>query len=48
MKNRIQAKLWAEYERRKREFGSYGEFLKARGDESPWVREMRKKFGRQP
>ena len=45
MKDRIQAKLWAEYERRRDEFPSYLAFIRAKNDESEWVREVRAKFG---
>lgn len=45
MKNRIQAKLLAEYEACKGEFGSYGEFINARAEKSEWIRQMREKFG---
>jgi hypothetical protein len=44
MKRRAQEKLAAEYERRKGEFGSYAEFLKARIGESPWAASMWKRF----
>lgn len=42
MKNRIQAEIIAEYERRKDEFASFGEFLKA--TESQWERQTRQKL----
>ncbi len=45
MKDRIQAKLWAEYQRRRREFPSYMAFIRAMNDESEWVQEMRSRFG---
>ena len=46
MKNRIQAQLLAEYERRKGEFASFVEFLKARNEENKWAREVRAKLAR--
>lgn len=45
MKDEIQAKLWAEYQRRKREFPSYLAFIRAKNDQSEWVRQLREKFG---
>ena len=42
MKNRIQADVVAEYERRKREFASFTDFVEA--TESGWERELRKEF----
>lgn len=45
MKNRIQAKIMAEYEAGKDEFSSFGEFINARAAKSQFVRRMRKKFG---
>ena len=45
MKDRIQAKLWAEYQQRKAEFPSYLDFIRARNDESEWVQQARAKFG---
>ena len=42
MKNRIQADIVAEYERRKDEFASFTEFLKA--TESDWERQLRQKI----
>ena len=44
MKNRIQAQLLAEYERRKGEFSSFGEFVKARNAGNEWVCKVRTKF----
>jgi len=41
MKDRIQAQLLAEYDRRRDEFASFVEFLTARNDESEWVRKAR-------
>lgn len=45
MKNRIQAKLLTEYDARRDEFGSYGEFINARAEKSEWIRRMREKLG---
>ena len=45
MKNRIQAKMLAEYEARKHEFGSFTDFIRAKAEESEWVRAVRAKFG---
>ena len=42
MKNRIQAEIIAAYERRKDEFASFAEFLKA--TESQWERQTRQKL----
>ena len=39
-------KLLAEYEQRKDEFLDFAEFLKKKAQESPWQREMLKKFGK--
>ena len=47
MKLRIQERLRAEYDSRRSEFRSYCDFLQAKADRSPWVSEMRKKFGRE-
>ena len=44
MKDRIQARLWAEYQRRKAEFPSYLDFIRAKNDESDWVKEVRARF----
>jgi hypothetical protein len=44
MKNRIQAQLLAEYERRKEEFASFAEFLKARNEQDEWVQKVRAKL----
>ena len=44
MKRQSQRKLREQYEARKQEFDSYHDFLKAKADESSWVRRMRKKF----
>ena len=41
MKDRIQAKLLAEYEARKDEFPSYMAFIRATAAESEWVRQLR-------
>jgi hypothetical protein len=45
MKDRIQAEIVAEYERRKAEFPSFYDFIRAENDKSDWVRRMRAKFG---
>ena len=45
MKRRIQQELQAEYEARKQEFPSYADFLEAKANESPWVRQQRERFG---
>lgn len=45
MKNRIQARIMAEYEARKHEFPSFLDFTRAKTNESDWVQRMRKKFG---
>ena len=45
MKNRIQAERWAEYQARKDEFESYIDFIQWRASQSPWIRELEKKFG---
>ena len=47
MKNRIQAKILAEYEARKDEFLSYEAFTAARLRRSPWARRIWAKFARQ-
>ena len=44
MKNRIQAERMAEYEARRDEFPTFASFIKARADESDWVRDMRAKL----
>lgn len=41
MKDRIQARLVAEYERRKDEFPSYMAFIQATAAESDWVQRFR-------
>ncbi|MFW6162992.1 MAG: hypothetical protein ACODAJ_09500 [Planctomycetota bacterium] len=41
MKDRIQARLVAEYERRKDEFPSYMAFIRATAAESDWVQRFR-------
>jgi hypothetical protein len=43
MKRRAQEQLRAEYESRKQEFASYVDFLNAKADQSPWVRQIRQK-----
>lgn len=45
MKDRIQAKLWAEYQRRRGEFRTYMDFIRAKNDESEWVKTVRARFG---
>jgi len=45
MKNRIQAKIMAEYEADRDQFSSFSEFINARAAKSQFVRRMRKKFG---
>ncbi len=44
MKNRIQAEMLAEYEAHKSEFPSFTAFVKARADDSEWVRGVREKL----
>ena len=44
MKRDAQKALRKEYDSRKEEFSSYWDFLKAKADESEWVRQMRGKF----
>jgi hypothetical protein len=44
MKQAAQKRLRVEYESRKQEFPSYVDFLQAKADESPWVRQMRRRF----
>jgi len=44
MKQCIQEELRAEYESRKKDFSSYADFLQSKADESPWVRQLRKRF----
>ncbi len=44
MKQCIQEELQAEYESRKKDFASYADFLQSKADESPWVRQLRKRF----
>ena len=44
MKRRIQEELRREYEARKMEFASYADFLQAKADRSPWVRQLRERF----
>jgi len=46
MKDRIQAKLLAEYESRKDEFPSYMAFIRATAAESDWVRRLRTRLAR--
>jgi hypothetical protein len=46
MKNRIQARRMAEYESRKDEFPSFLDFVRAKANESEWVRQVRKKFSK--
>jgi len=44
MKNRIQAKLMEEYEARKSEFGSYGDFIAGSVREHEWSRKQMEKI----
>ncbi len=44
MKNRIQRELMAEYQSRKGEFSSYGDFIVGTADESEQIRAWRKKI----
>jgi hypothetical protein len=44
MTNRIQAEMLAEYEAHKDEYPSFAEFVKARTDDSEWVRGVREKL----
>lgn len=44
MKNRIQAELYAEYQSRKSEFGSYLDFVNARVKDSELMKAMRQKM----
>ena len=46
MKNRIQAKVRADYEEHKHEFPSFLAFVRARNSQSGWVERMEQKFGR--
>ena len=46
MKRRIQQELQAEYETRKKDFPSYVDFLEAKADESPWVRQQRERLSK--
>lgn len=41
MKDEIQAKLQAEYESRKGEFASYTDFIKAKANESEFIRQFK-------
>lgn len=43
-KRRVQKELLAEYEARKGEFASYGEFICATADESPEIRAWRERM----
>jgi len=43
-KDHVQRELLAEYEARKGEFASYGEFIYATADESPEIRAWREKM----
>ena len=45
MKNRIQAKLMAEYESRKGEFDSYADFIAASVREDEWCRRQLARIG---
>jgi hypothetical protein len=44
MKRLAQEQLRTEYEIRKNEFASYVDFLNAKANQSPWVRQMREKI----
>jgi hypothetical protein len=43
MKRRVQEDLRSEYEKRKKEFASYEDFLNAKADQSSWVRQVRER-----
>ena len=45
MKQECQRKLREEYEARKGEFDSFADFISKTADKSPFVREMRSRFG---
>lgn len=44
MKRKAQERLIQEYESRKNEFKSYPDFLRAKAQESEWVRKQRQRF----
>jgi hypothetical protein len=44
MKRDIQEQLRAEYEARKQDYASYVDFLRAKAEESDWVRQLRRRF----
>ena len=44
MKRKSQEHLFQEYESRKDEFGSYPDFLRAKAEESDWIRKQRERF----
>lgn len=46
MKNRIQRKLFEEYEARKDEFATYGEFINVTAEESEVIRAFRGRVAR--
>jgi len=43
MKNKIQAKMFADFEAHKNEYASFADYVKSQADKSPWVQRMRKK-----
>ena len=43
MKDDVQGRLLAEFEGRRQEFPTFVDFLRAKADESPWVRKMRRR-----
>jgi hypothetical protein len=43
MKDRIQARILAEYEARKDRAVSFDEFVRAKANASPWVRRMKRR-----
>lgn len=45
MKRRAQERLRKEYEARRGEFSSFVDFINGTAEESPFVREMRERFG---
>lgn len=45
MKNRIQAKIRADYEAHRDQYASFLDFVRARNKESEWAQEMARKFG---
>lgn len=47
-KRQSQARLMAEYERRRQEFDSFHAFVNAKAEESDWVRSVWRMFSRTP